>query len=153
MGREYTRPQRRMMWLVSASGVWAVALVMLLSSSGVSWTAGGGAFTVRRSYGALDYLVTERAGVRLGQRGGSGGPTTYDWRAGRLAATLVLAGIATWLSVLMYRWGMTRDPLVGRCDECGYDLRGSAGGVCPECGAGAQARREGAATESQSGTG
>jgi hypothetical protein len=53
-----------------------------------------------------------------------------------LYAPLVLLAIAwpLWLFIprRVRRWRRRRK---GRCASCGYDLRGSAGDICPECGA------------------
>ena len=57
---------------------------------------------------------------------------------------LACAGIAGLLVVLAWAGGRRRrvrvkdltadESLVNHCGNCGYDLTGLAGGVCPECG-------------------
>ncbi len=49
----------------------------------------------------------------------------------------------TWLTMLyvvgaVRRWRRVRR---GQCGGCGYDVRGIAGGVCPECGGGVEDRK------------
>jgi hypothetical protein len=44
---------------------------------------------------------------------------------------LLLAGPAAWM------WWRHLSRPMHACAACGYDLRGSTGGVCPECGTGA----------------
>lgn len=53
------------------------------------------------------------------------------WSGWPLAAAVVLYFGARPLARLVLR-GL---PGPGCCPECGYDLKGSAGGPCPECGA------------------
>ena len=55
-----------------------------------------------------------------------------------LIPMLALAGIGpacACLSVAFSLSGKRRRRRTGCCTQCGYDLRGSLGGVCPECGA------------------
>ena len=57
--------------------------------------------------------------------------SSSDWMVFMpLWAPVVLAGVVmTW----MWRRHHTLRP-TGSCAHCGYDLRGNASGVCPECG-------------------
>ena len=43
-------------------------------------------------------------------------------------AVLALSTVAFWLP-------NHRAPVIGRCENCGYDLTGNVSGLCPECGA------------------
>jgi len=68
------------------------------------------------------------------------------WRAlpyrpiwtGAVLNTLLFASVV-WL--ILFLPGVVRRMerrRLGRCEVCGYDLRGAGHGVCPECGAGCE---------------
>lgn len=70
----------------------------------------------------------------------------FTWRRefiSRQNCMLYLVGIPMWSLVLVTGgpcarlWYRDRRRAPERCAKCGYDLRGSVTGVCPECGAGA----------------
>jgi hypothetical protein len=44
------------------------------------------------------------------------------------------------IPTLIFAW-LNRAFPPGRCRQCGYDLRGNVGGVCPECGTPTDAKR------------
>jgi hypothetical protein len=69
----------------------------------------------------------------------------FEWSTDRVFSTPVLYVIAPQWTVpaafgilpagrLVRRRRWRRWQAAGRCRSCGYDLRGSASGVCPECG-------------------
>jgi hypothetical protein len=74
----------------------------------------------------------------LNVRGGAGPtptvlPTRILWAGfggNALLAALVLGGVTTGTQALLRR----RRHAKGRCQDCGYDLRGAVGVMCPECG-------------------
>ena len=49
-------------------------------------------------------------------------------------ASLALPWSVWWLMNVRRRWRSNAWRRAGRCVHCGYDLRGSAEGPCPECG-------------------
>lgn len=65
---------------------------------------------------------------------GGGSPEAWDQFRTGLICLAVLAG--SWLIVIhaiWRRWAeVTRSP--NHCHRCGYDLRGTPGKSCPECG-------------------
>ncbi len=65
----------------------------------------------------------------------------FDVLSGTLLAPMVALGVAVVAVIAAAVIGMTRPtpprpPVLAptECWHCGYDIRGSAGGVCPECG-------------------
>jgi len=64
--------------------------------------------------------------------------STYRSWAGPMQATLI--SIPIWSLVCLSAlptallWYRDRRRMPGLCVKCGYDLRGNASGVCPECG-------------------
>ncbi len=76
---------------------------------------------------------------------------TVNYRGGREKVARTLPMRPLWpgfaINTIFYAtilWLVTLGPFTvrrfirdkrGRCTKCGYDLRGSSGGVCPECGA------------------
>ena len=61
----------------------------------------------------------------------------YSIRAGTASTTLTLE-VAFWPAVVLagvpLAWGYFRWIPPGHCKRCRYDLRGSPGDLCPECG-------------------
>ena len=55
-----------------------------------------------------------------------------------LVAGMIAAG--DWVAVERPREALRRRRRLGLCPRCGYDLRGSPGRICPECGGGAPPR-------------
>jgi len=51
-----------------------------------------------------------------------------------LAMYAAIAGAGVFIIVLPLRFRSIERPKSGVCKECGYDLKGLAGDVCPECG-------------------
>ncbi len=51
-----------------------------------------------------------------------------------LAMYTAIAGAAVFVVVLPLRFRPIERPKAGTCIECGYDLKGLRGDVCPECG-------------------
>lgn len=74
---------------------------------------------------------------RVGTKGVSEASTAIPWRVmwrGLAVDSLAfgaLIGVPITMFVEIRRWRRGRR---GRCLGCGYDLSGTAGGVCPECG-------------------
>ncbi len=60
----------------------------------------------------------------------------WTWSRSTLAFPLWLPTVVLgcWPGVAMVLWIRRRHLTVGRCQSCGYDLRGSVSGNCPECG-------------------
>jgi hypothetical protein len=70
----------------------------------------------------------------------SGPQRTFEVRLTAVGACgfPVLAVAALWCA---WYFGRTPVKVAWRCEDCGYDLRGCADGVCPECGKGRQCDR------------
>ena len=122
-----------------AAVVWASIAIFLLGPLEDSWMDSSGqlgaGFGVRvRTCGVLRYLTITTLPVTVGGSRGAGYTTAWQWRPTRTVATGLAAGIVTIGAVELCRRGVRSGRLRGRCDECGYDLRGAPGDVCPECG-------------------
>lgn len=61
-----------------------------------------------------------------------GGVRTIDMAP--LLITIALTVLAGFFAWQFHRWAMRLPGPKGICIECGYDLRGSDSGRCPECG-------------------
>lgn len=76
----------------------------------------------------------QHPGLWPGQSGvGTGSTMIHSWRWNWIIPAMVLPvlfliGPVIWL---IFR---SRGPKPGHCWSCGYDLQGTASGVCPECG-------------------
>jgi hypothetical protein len=71
------------------------------------------------------------------------GTTNQDFEQYRFSMISLLYGLlpAAWLGEYVYRrWRASREPRIGHCRVCGYDLRATPD-RCPECGAVAKAER------------
>jgi hypothetical protein len=130
-----TRTRRRLLFGGLIGAVWGVLAVTLWGPSQLSWKAsGGGAGIMTRTFGALGYLAVTTTEVTLG--GGRAAGSQRSWRVSpaRAAATAAITVAVTFVGAVGFSLGVRRLPLLSRCDECGYDLRGLASARCPECG-------------------
>ena len=64
---------------------------------------------------------------------------------------LVLVGLGMPSLVSWWYVGRKHAAVAGRCDQCGYDLRSNASGICPECGTAIPADRRAALASISSG--
>lgn len=147
-----SRPQRvKLAWAMIIIGsalfgwmIWGPKLFVLSNTPAVA--------IVRRECGMARWLT-----ITTEYKGGLfTGPQAvivkrdYDWHArGIVINAIATLGIAAVLAMSCRRM-VRKDRLVGKCDECGYDLTGLWSDVCPECGAkvdAAAARTPGAASD------
>lgn len=57
-----------------------------------------------------------------------------ELQSGHLKIPLIYPALAATAAAGIAAWLRARRPPPWACKACGYDLRGSAGGSCPECG-------------------
>jgi hypothetical protein len=86
--------------------------------------------------GARDYTsVLESVGVLLNGRFGRDDLNLFVVMPYYMPVTLMLPLSVWWVVNVRRRWRIRSRRLAGQCLHCGYDLRGSTEGPCPECGA------------------
>ena len=133
----------RVLNLVLAAAAVCVAAVALWS-----WLTEGTTFGV--GYGGLELTVPGSLGWRHGDRRGWLGFTATEihgyWGPVKRFAVptwfVQLMGLACGVSAAWQALGAARRrrrAATGLCAACGYDLTGNVSGVCPECGAAAEA--------------
>lgn len=132
-----TRPQRtNLAWTMFAIGL-ALLLWMIWNQRLYAWsgTATGG--TVTREFGLVRYLTitTQLSGPFGGPSGQKVISSDWQWRIWSVATNLVISAAVAAILAFSCRRSIRKDRLVGRCDECGYDLTGLHSEQCPECGA------------------
>ena len=59
---------------------------------------------------------------------------SLSWTTSALPYWIILIVVGLYPAFLWARWVFMRSPSDRTCRKCGYDLRGSSGGDCPECG-------------------
>jgi hypothetical protein len=79
--------------------------------------------------------VLERAGVGLNYRFERDDLKLFVVMPYFIPLTLMLPLSVWWVVNVRRRWRIRSRRLAGQCLHCGYDLRGSTEGACPECGA------------------
>lgn len=138
-----TRPERKRFYTVVYAIGFAVFFMVVWGSmtthfqaSGPPTTPGGGTTgSLTQHFGLLRYASYERTGVDLRGQAVSGA-ATRDWTIYPLPLATTLFG--TIFVGILCRYGYKRHVevgrLEGRCDECGYPLRGLRDDRCPECG-------------------
>lgn len=67
----------------------------------------------------------------------SGAMGSEEWRLAAMGLVLTAAGLLPILLLKRRDRAWLRRAGHNQCTECGYDLRASSSGKCPECGAGA----------------
>ncbi len=135
---ELTRPRRAIIYTVTLTAFWlTVAYVTLFGLGSMSWVSTGantGTGNRVREYGITRWFkVTEMDVMSAGGRGPAYTRTTeVNWPV----LLFVVIGLILFAAALRagHRKLVKQEPLVGRCDECGYDLRAATGAQCPECG-------------------
>ncbi len=84
----------------------------------------GGAFVLL----GVASVVTRPAGVSAGE---AIAKVLFD----EPCVLVLLVGSGAILALVLFARALARGPGLHACNECGYDLRGSAPDRCPECGA------------------
>ena len=131
---QMTRRQRRSYFGAGALGVWIIGGILLLGPTGDRWTAtAGGSGTRVATWGIFDVVTATRTEVTPAGVQGPTSTLTIDADPKAMLATGIGLALVVVSGMMLFRRG-TRNELVGRCDECGYDLRGTDDGRCPECG-------------------
>lgn len=138
------QPRPRRKWIVNGVVfVWLALMTYAILGPGRDGTVTRNGVIVERS---ID-LGTEREWVWLEIVGTRPAPTpmqstspapmswtaTFFWR-GALAGLLFLV-CHTVVAVYLHRRLTTAYPSFSHCGHCGYNLTGTAGATCPECGA------------------
>ena len=133
--RELTRRQRARRYFIALVLPAVVLLYLVWGPRLYAVTSGDGYhYEAVTAWGAFPYFEMSE----LGSVGTSGTPVPqtrgerFTWQGipKCLAITLILEGLLLGLHRAVVAAGRLR----GRCDECGYDLRGLSSSRCPECG-------------------
>src|SRR5687768_14794525 len=132
--RELTRRQRARRYFIVLVLPAVVLLYLTWGPRRYAVSADGYHYEPVTALGAFPYLELRGAGA-VGTGGGPMGQArsaTFIWEGipKCFAVTLILEG----LLIALHRAVVAAGRLRGRCDECGYDLRGLSSSRCPECG-------------------
>ncbi len=109
-------------------------------SSSTAWMASVNVGSLEFIY--IDSLLPVASGYRFEWHGGGFLPSrlwTFYWHDRPYGWTMMLPlwvpflFLSIWPTTATVQW-LRAKPIVGLCTACGYDLRGSPSGVCPECG-------------------
>ena len=132
--RELTRRQRARRYFIALVLPAVVLLFLIWGPRRYAASDDGQLYVAVTAWGAFPYFEMSEAGAV-----GTGGTPVPQTRGERfvwqgipkcLAITLILEG----LLLALHRAIVAAGRLRGRCDECGYDLRGLSSIRCPECG-------------------
>jgi hypothetical protein len=132
--RELTRRRRARRYFSALALPAAVLLFLIWGPRRYAVSDDGRLYVAVTAWGAFPYFEMSEAGAV-----GTGGTPVPQTRSERfiwqgipkcLAITLILEG----LLLALHRAVVAAGRLKGRCDECGYDLRGITSNRCPECG-------------------
>jgi hypothetical protein len=145
-----TRPGRARVSLATLAAIWTIVAWLLLGVGSMSWVSTGSGIGQRtREYGIVRWMTITQDNALSSGGAGAGYARSIEvhWPA-LMSAVLGLTGLVLVLR-FAHHWIVSRDRLVDRCDECGYDLRGQPGPRCPECGSDVSGGRSGAAWQGQ----
>ena len=119
---------------LSAYGVWLIAVAGVVAL--VSAATGIASAVGRRGSGVHSLLRVACGFANLTMFGGVLGVLLASGMIGGIAVIAVplLIGVPCVLNILGAGVGLGRGYAPHRCQRCGYDLRGTAGDVCTECG-------------------
>lgn len=112
---------------------WENAAMYLVTGLGYAAATGWASRSFRPALAILLGTVASTLACRFGDRDMIPGLALNE--IGTEAAPLHIS-IATGLLIDTFTWIRNASPRPHDCARCGYDLTGTAGGVCPECGLG-----------------
>lgn len=127
---------------------WAATLVVWFLSLPFNTTITPWGHTLNLCNGGLDVVVNSAAPSNDWSVEGNSPREPMRWwfrcRVYRWSPPHIRGRVPLWSVMLVCAggtaWGWraqrrhVKAAQAGRCEKCGYDLRGSAGGRCPECG-------------------